>query len=192
VFEGVTKKEFEMVKIKYDDGLKAIKSDCWVQFWELSSYNNGQAIGRFFDLEGKTKDEFYEEMQEWLDELTEITGELCEEWILGDAEGVPSKYVGEYGISDEFFEISEVAAETGLDMKVINAGLACDIDLESIAYAFVGEYDSDEDFAFEMAEASGFEESNVWPNNCIDWERAARDLMYDYSSSDGFYFSNNY
>ena len=182
-----------MVKTKYDDGVKnAFNSDCWVQFWELSSYNNGQAIGRFFDLEGKTKDEFYEEMQEWLDELTEITGELCEEWILGDTEGVPSQYVYEYGIADRFFEYQELIETVGTDPEMVKAGLFCDIPLESIEDAYVGEYDSDEDFAFEMAEACGFEESNTWPNNCIDWKQAARDLMFDYSSDSGFYFSGNY
>jgi len=181
-----------MILQKHDDGLKNLDSDCWVHFWELSNYNNGQLIGRFFDLKGKTKGEFYKEIQEWLDELTEITGELCEEWILGDVDGVPSEYVYEYGISDEFFKINEVVEESNLDLKVINAGLACDIQLESIEDAYVGEYFNDEDFAFKMAEMCDFKETNRWPNYCIDWERAAKDLMYDYSSSDGFYFSNNY
>lgn len=27
-----------------------------------------------------------------------------------------------------------------------------------------------------------------WPNTCIDWEQAARELMCDYSESNGYYF----
>jgi antirestriction protein len=56
--------------------------------------------------------------------------------------------------------------------------------------AYQGTYDSDEEFAQELAEEIGaVNHSASWPNNCIDWERAARDLMYDYFEMDGHYFS---
>ena len=29
-----------------------------------------------------------------------------------------------------------------------------------------------------------------WPYNCIDWQHAARELMYDYMTHDDFYFHN--
>ena len=45
--------------------------------------------------------------------------------------------------------------------------------------------------AEELAEEMGFITSNAkWPYTCIDWERAARDLMYDYFQVDGHYFHN--
>lgn len=61
---------------------------------------------------------------------------------------------------------------------------------EEAEEAYSGDFDSDEDFAMNMAEQTGFEEPSAWPYNCIDWERAARDLMYDYFEVDGHYFRN--
>lgn len=74
-----------------------------------------------------------------------------------------------------------------------DAALACDIPFDRFDDAFVGKFDSDEDFARDMAEQTDALDTNAkWPMNCIDWEYAARELMYDYSSSDGYYFNNNY
>jgi len=62
-------------------------------------------------------------------------------------------------------------------------------DLSSMEEAYQGEYRSDEDFAREMAEQCGYMEKDVaWPFTCIDWEHAARELMYDYFEIDGHYF----
>ncbi len=39
------------------------------------------------------------------------------------------------------------------------------------------------DYAQELAEDVGAGDSNAtWPNNCIDWDQAARELRMDYSS----------
>lgn len=41
-----------------------------------------------------------------------------------------------------------------------------------------------EDYAREFAEDLGLMDkmSTSWPHNCIDWEKAARELQVDYSS----------
>lgn len=55
--------------------------------------------------------------------------------------------------------------------------------------AYQGEFDSAEDFAMDMAENIGAIDPNAtWPLGYIDWERAARDLMMDYSEHDRYYF----
>jgi hypothetical protein len=42
-----------------------------------------------------------------------------------------------------------------------------------------------EDYAQDLAEDIGAIDSNAsWPNTCIDWELAARELQYDYSPVD--------
>lgn len=57
--------------------------------------------------------------------------------------------------------------------------------------AYAGEFGSDEEFAENLAEELGMVPSDAaWPNNYIDWERAARDLMMDYFEQDGLYFRN--
>lgn len=41
------------------------------------------------------------------------------------------------------------------------------------------------DYAQELANDIGAVDSNAtWPHTCIDWERAARELKYDYSAID--------
>ena len=67
-----------------------------------------------------------------------------------------------------------------------------DDDLSDIEEAYAGHFDDDKDFAMEMADQVG--EVNWrelhWPLTCIDWEHAARELMYDYFSIEGYYFRN--
>lgn len=57
--------------------------------------------------------------------------------------------------------------------------------------AYCGAFNSDEEFAQDMAEQLGSMQENAqWPYSCIDWEHAARELMYDYFEIDGYYFRN--
>ena len=63
--------------------------------------------------------------------------------------------------------------------------------LESFQEAYQGEFNSDEDFAQSIAADLGaIDKSASWPNNCIDWEMAAKELMYDYAEEGGYYFRN--
>lgn len=62
---------------------------------------------------------------------------------------------------------------------------------EEAEEAYSGEFTSDEDFAQDMAVQLGSIDQNaVWPMTCIDWEFAVKELMYDYSEDNGFYFRN--
>jgi len=56
--------------------------------------------------------------------------------------------------------------------------------------AYCGDFDSDEAFAQDMAEQTVVEIGTEWPLYCIDWEYAARELMFDYFEVDGHYFRN--
>ena len=62
---------------------------------------------------------------------------------------------------------------------------------EEVAEAYQGQYKNDEDFAQDLAENMGYIQLDAnWPYTCIDWEMAARELMYDYFEVDGYYFRN--
>ena len=62
---------------------------------------------------------------------------------------------------------------------------------DACADAYVGAYDTPEDFARETADDTGALPAYVaWPLTCIDWEYAARELMMDYGESGGYYFRN--
>jgi len=69
-----------------------------------------------------------------------------------------------------------------------NVGIECGS--ADVLDAYYGEYDSDEDFARSIAEELGLIKDVQWPYTCIDWERAANDIMYDYFESEGYYFRN--
>ena len=73
-----------------------------------------------------------------------------------------------------------------------NATLEAEEVLEAFYEAYCGQWDNDVDFAQNMAEEGGKiaheMENQVWPFTCIDWEYAARELMYDYWESNGYYF----
>jgi len=89
-------------------------------------------------------------------------------------------------------EIAECSDLEDYDWDVISAGIEAGIDIDNIAEAYAGEYRSDEDFAEEMAEQTcDIDFRNLsWPQNCIDWEQAAKELMYDYTEVNGYYFRN--
>lgn len=62
---------------------------------------------------------------------------------------------------------------------------------EQVEEAYSGEFRSDEDFARDMADQLGsMKENEQWPYTCIDWEKAASELMYDYFEVEGYYFRN--
>ena len=62
---------------------------------------------------------------------------------------------------------------------------------EDCEEAYSGEFQNDEEFAQNMADELGLLNKEMsWPYSCIDWEYAARELMYDYSEDGGYYFRN--
>lgn len=62
------------------------------------------------------------------------------------------------------------------------------INLSNFGEAYQGEFLSDEDFARYIADETGETIAERWPYYCIDWERAAKELMMDYYEADGHYF----
>ena len=89
-------------------------------------------------------------------------------------------------------EISEV---NDWDVEAVESYISLGIgddDLSDFEEAYQGQYKSDIDFAQEQAEQTGDIDfkNQPWPQYCIDWEYAARDLMMDYSEQDGYYFRN--
>lgn len=85
--------------------------------------------------------------------------------------------------------VAEVLKDYGED--VLRAALACDVALEDVAEAYQGQYSSDQEFAQSMADDLGLINKELsWPYTCIDWDFAAKELMYDYSEDNGYYFRN--
>lgn len=153
-----------------------------------AKYNSGSIAGAWLDLDDYgDKDEFYAACRELHND------EADPELMFQDWEGIPDRFISESGLDAEYWDYIETIESSHLDAEVFAAAEDCEIPYESVEDAYQGEYSSDEEFAQEFAESCGLvNDDATWPSNYIDWERAARDLMYDYSTSNGHYFSINY
>jgi antirestriction protein len=104
--------------------------------------------------------------------------------------------VSECSISNDIPEILTALANAIYDIEVYEAFAACFGPFDDVAEmikkceeSYAGEFDSDAEFAENMADECGMIETKVsWPYTCIDWDWAARELMYDYSADNGHYF----
>jgi len=111
--------------------------------------------------------------------------------LVADAEGLAKCFTGSNDIFDldGFTECEDANGDT--DAKIAYMDIFGDWDGDRFDETYRGTWDSDEDFARELAEEIGAINREVnWPYTCIDWEWAAREIMYDYCESDGHYFSN--
>lgn len=150
-----------------------------------AKYNNGSLKGSWVDL---TQFSDYSEFLEYCIELH--SDEHQPELMFQDFEG-PEGLYSESDLS-EVYDYLDALDCSNMDEDAFKAGYELDIPLESIADAYYGQYRNDEDFAYEYAEQAGLIPENQWPLNCIDWHQAARELMYDFTKNNGYYFYRNY
>lgn len=64
------------------------------------------------------------------------------------------------------------------------------LDAKDFEESYSGCFSNDIDFVQDLLESCGDIPSNLPSYIYIDWERTARDIMMDYSESDGYYFRN--
>lgn len=162
-----------------------------ITYHELANYNNGSLVTKTFELAGLTAEEHSTEVTEWLDSLPALYGSPCEEWIVCDYEDVPAQYVGTWSIDDAFFDYQEAMDNSHLDADVFAAAAECDIEPEQIEDRYQGEWSSDEDFVQQLLEDCGTIPADLPCYVYIDWTSTARDIMMDYSTHEGHYFSNH-
>ena len=84
--------------------------------------------------------------------------------------------------------------DTNLDEEVVDAYIELVgeeyAEVDSLEESYQGEWESDEDFVQELLESAGDLPENLPSYIHIDWEGTARDIMYDYSEVNGYYFRN--
>jgi antirestriction protein len=132
-----------------------------------------------------------QELQEAINEELEAIDEQDSSVTILDFDGIPDRFISKGKLDPEYFEFIEAVDNSSYDEDVFLAGLDCGLSLDQIEEAYQGFYHSDEDFAQELADQLGYIDRNVsWPYTCIDWEHAARELMYDYVCTESHYFRN--
>jgi len=164
-----------------------------ITYYELSNYNGGILLPHTFNLDGVSEDEHKLEISEWLIELSIKTGELCEEWIICDAEDVPREFLGTWSIDSAYFELMEAINDSCYDAGVFYAASVLGIPLDKVEDAYYGEYASDETLAEDYADSTGMLDSI--PENLqlyFDFEMFGRDLAMDFSEHAGHYFHSNW
>jgi antirestriction protein len=152
-----------------------------------AKYNNGSIAGAWITLTD------YNDAEQFIDACKELhKDEIDPELMFQDFDDIHKSYCHEYIDMQEVYYYVNACLSDNKD--VIDAGLDCEIPLDSILDAYQGQYDSDSEFAYDMADQCGYLilETNAWPYNCIDWHKAARELMFDFNQSNGHYFSNNW
>ena len=154
----------------------------------LACYNAGDLIGQWVDATEAaefvpcTRSEFGAQHEEfWVMDHDGFVGFLKGECSPSEAQKIAERMAE---IESEGCDLAAVAAY--VDNLSLDVG---DLDLDQFMDAYEGRFDSDKDFAQDWARGLGaVKEDDEWPHTCIDWERAARELMYDHFEQNHYYF----
>jgi len=160
-------------------------------------YNEGSLYGKWIDLSD------YSDLGEFYKDIRELhKDEDDPEFMFQDYE-VPElikslELISEGYISKDIFEIIQAIEGSGYDEDVIEAylvsygynGEGIEEVIEKLDEAYTGEFTSDIEFVQELLEDCGELPGNLPAYIHIDWERTARDIMFDYSASNNHYFRN--
>ena len=149
-----------------------------------AKYNNGSISGKWLNLSDySSSDEFYKACKEL------HSDESDSEFMFQDYEGIPKKFICESALDAKYWEWLEIVEASHYDEEVFIAADALDIEADMVEELYQGAHSTDENFAQEFADGIGaIDDTLTWPHSCIDWEHAARELMYDYAEHDGHYF----
>ena len=185
--------------------ITTIKDEAQIFLTDYASYNNGTQFefGHWVQLKNyDTAQELYKyikdhfKMADKKSPLDEYGSER-EEIMITDFEGFPDQL---YSESMNFYHLYEYffRADDGLySNEIINAYASLgvygldNIDqfFQSLEESYYGEYSNDREFTEDYCGMNGLtKDYEAYPYNCIDWDKAAEELMFSYDEADGHYF----
>lgn len=156
-----------------------------------AKYNNGDLSGKWMNLaDYSSKEDFLEACAEIHNDEDEDSLEL----MFQDWENIPDGLVGESFVSPVIWDMIETddrdleilynyVEATGADL---NADNFSDM-LTEANDRFYGEFDSDEDLAYQYVEECG-REIPEWLSSYIDYEKMGREMAWDFYEFNGFYY----
>lgn len=158
-----------------------------IHYWELSNYNNGKLVGKWFELDILTKEEHQYEINMWLSDLYDAG----EEVVVGDTEDIDDRFICDGKLLDEYFEFEALMRRTLLSEDVVLAGMACQIPLDDIEEDYAGEFSSHSALATHFAKELGFFDGvDEILEQYFDFERYGADLATGFSEHNDHYFIN--
>lgn len=145
----------------------------------LSAYANGKLHGSWIDC-NQDADAIWEEINEILRNSPEPD---AEEWAIHNHDNWQGISIGETESIEQIVQLAELLQEHGKPFAVYcNYHGSDDASAEDFSDRYIGQYESEEDFAYQLWEESGLvkqlEDLGV---SCsyIDWESIACDLFID-------------
>jgi len=147
---------------------------------DLKDYNEGILRFEWLDLEEySTAEEIVCFIEKFLQKRSKETGELHEEWFISDYEEFVN--LGEYPSLEDIEKAVMLSKTHG--WEAVKAYYESFQELDRFEEAYLGVWDSEENFAYDTAHDIYTEEQLGPLEPYIDWERYARDLFInDYVS----------
>ena len=149
-------------------------------------YNEGSLFGAWIDLES------VDDYDEFLKVCSMLhSDEENPEFMFQDFQGFPKDLYSECLDEDTFGKIKEYLS-LGDEKEAFEAYMDTtgDDDIDRFHDRYMGEWDSEEDFAEHFVEECYPEIENSKLGIYFDYSKFARDLFYDYTFWDGHVFSN--
>ena len=156
-------------------------SDFSIYIASLSHYNQGILKGTWLDIDNLSSNDIKNEIQSYLDSIG------VEEYAIHDHENLEAVY-SEYPDFDEVVLYIEACNKFSKESVDSFLSILSVSELDSFSDLYMGEYDSQEDFATEFLESTG--ELDLIPKSLryyFDYEMYARDLFIE-----SFTFDNNF
>lgn len=169
-------------------------TDLRVYVADLADYNAGTLRGIWLDpTEFADAEEFEAAVSEFVGQASDENGQH-EEWAIHDFEAPAGVRIEEYAALDSVFDLAALFAEFGEAYAAYVSNVGAEYATrDGFEETYAGEYDSERDFAYDLAAETvdNFEEVlSQWPWSCVDWDHAARELRIggDYSFVNGYAF----
>ena len=144
----------------------------------LSAYNNSKLHGEWIDCDQDSSD-IWEEINEMLAQSPEPD---AEEWAIHDFENWHGIKISEYESIERIAELAQLLEEHGKAFAVYYEDYGDYATEEDFQDRYFGQYDSEEDFVYQMWEQDGrlkqLEELSI-NESYIDWSAIARDWFID-------------
>jgi antirestriction protein len=144
----------------------------------LSAYNNGKLHGEWIDCD-QDADDIWAEINKMLAQSPEPD---AEEWAIHCYENWQGIEISEHESIERIAELAQLLEEHGQAYAVYYQHYASDATSEDFQDRYIGKYEDEEDFVYQMWDECGrlkqLEELNI-NESYIDWSAIARDWFID-------------
>lgn len=157
-------------------------------------YNEGSLDGDWLDLAD------YSDKEEFLEACKELhSDEEDPELMFQDYENIPEGLIGESYIDEKIWQFIELIEDRGIDTEALAAYFDLGLNygkegaeeiIDDFQERYEGHFETLYDFGYYWYECGVLCDIPEHVINYFDFERYGRDVAFDYSVSDGYYFRN--